>query len=103
MAVIEGDKRGFNKQMSEWNGDLSVLESSSGWNSFGDSFLHLATRFGHCNIAVELLSAGVDVDCRNQIGETALHVAANLGHNGIGEILSSSSCYTCKKSCQQCP
>lgn len=51
----------------------------------------------------QLIQRGVNVRAADDKRRTALHVAANLGHNGIGEILSSSSYYTCKKSCQQCP
>jgi len=45
--------------------------------------LHVAARFGHCDLVDQLLLAGADPDGRAGAGETALHFAAHEGFLGI--------------------
>ena len=45
--------------------------------------LHRAARFGHSQIAAELVSAGANVDARAEDQRTPLHMAAESGHSQI--------------------
>ncbi|XP_047520600.1 oxysterol-binding protein-related protein 1 isoform X2 [Pieris napi] len=58
------------------------LRGNLGWTP-----LHLATYFGHKQVVLALLEAGVDVDEVNEDGDTALHKAAFIGNEELVIIL----------------
>ena len=53
----------------------------------GDSCLHLAAKYGHCDVVKTLLEWGADLLIVNALGETALETANNCGHTAVGAIL----------------
>ena len=46
----------------------------------GQTLLHSASKNGHTDIALWLLSMGHDIDCHDRAGRTPLHLASQYGH-----------------------
>lgn len=55
--------------------------------NFGWTPLHLASYFGHKNVAEVLLNHGADVDIQNEEGDTPIHKASYTGREDIVVLL----------------
>jgi hypothetical protein len=51
------------------------------------SGLHLASRYGHTDIATQLLAAGLYVNSRDTMRQTPLHIACEWGHADVIQVL----------------
>ena len=53
----------------------------------GSTALHLASRYGHTDLARMLVERGADVSAQKKDGWTALHLASSYGHTDLARML----------------
>lgn len=68
-----------------YNFDISCKGKSK--SNLGWTPLHLATYFGHKEVAEQLLAKGAEINARNENGETPLHKASFIGREDLVMLL----------------
>lgn len=56
-------------------------------DTYGDTALHDACKFGHFEVAKTLVKAGTDVSLKNKLGKDAATLAAEHGYTAIAEMI----------------
>jgi ankyrin repeat protein len=59
----------------------------SAQDEYGLTALHLASLYGHVDIARMLIDHGADVSAQDEDGSTALHLALENGHVDLAQML----------------
>lgn len=63
-----------------------IRNGTSGISQNGDTVLHIAARFGHKNVVMEILELRSDLlSVENHKSETPMHVAARAGNFGVAK------------------